>query len=195
MSVEAYFRSSGYLPDPLIETSTGEPFSIAALPAFLRTLLVADGTVTKALEAYFWEPLEVQPISQSYKANPQGCKDLLDSSGSQVLEREVKLMGRLSGCCFACARSYLVLDYLPDSLVEGITAGRLGIGELLREEGVETYREIVRLDSFPRGVRSDEVPGGLDDDLVARSYRIRVGGVPAILVTEYFPLAPYRERV
>ena len=41
--------------------------NVAALPPFLRVLLTTDGTVTKSLEAYFWESIEVINRKQGYE--------------------------------------------------------------------------------------------------------------------------------
>ncbi|MGV6817260.1 MAG: chorismate--pyruvate lyase family protein [Thiotrichales bacterium] len=193
MNQPSYFRSSGYLSDGEIFGSTGATFSLEALPAFLRTLLVTDGTVTKALEAYFWEPVEVVAVNQQTLPSAAGLHEILDDADGEVLSREVSLAGKQSGVCYARARSQLVLSRLPTPLVEGLIAGELGIGELLREEDVETYREIIHLDYFPTHYAGALAPAGLDEPQVSRSYRIRVGGQPAILVTEFFPLGPYRK--
>jgi len=188
---DSYFRSSGFLNNASLTASDGQVFSIETLPAFLRTLLVADGTVTKALEAYFWEPVEVGKVSQRIAADLDSLNPLLVATPGEVLEREVSLVGSHSMTCYARARSRLVLDLLPERLVQGLVGGELGIGELLREEDVETYREIIHLDYYRANFISADAPAGLSDDQVARSYRIRVGGKPAILVTEFFPLGPY----
>ena len=188
-----YFRSSGYLADGHIVVSDGSTWDIAALPAFLRTLLVMDGTVTKSLEAYFWEPVDVVKSRQfeaSIDAPPRPPVALL-ASGATRLVREVSLVGRHSGRRFACARSWLALDALPAPLATGIREGQIGIGELLREQGVETYRQIVALNVL--GAHHDDPLLGDDGAVwVARAYRIRVAGVPAILVSEFFPLELYR---
>lgn len=171
--------------------SDGVSFSVQALPPFLRTLLVADGTVTKAIEAFFWEPIEVVAVSQQTRPHEEELESVLAGAPGQILEREVTLAGAHSGTRYARARSRLILSRLPERLVQGLVAGELGIGELLREEDVETYREIIHLDYFPADYAGKLAPMGLPDPQVARSYRIRVGGQPAILVTEFFPLGAY----
>lgn len=192
MTNSTYFRSNGYLADDRIQSSDGGQFSITDLPGFLRTLLVADGTVTKALEAWFWEPVSVTPLRQATKPLVADLPELEAQAGDEVLEREVCLTGSTSQRNYACARSVLALDKLSTMMRAALLEGRMGIGELLREQGVETYREIVALDYVRKGSTQDTVLNTFGDDLVSRSYRIRVGGVPAILVTEYFPVSTYR---
>lgn len=189
---EGLFRSSGYLADGRMRSSGGESWDVATLPAFLRTLLVTDGTVTKSLEAYFWEPVQVELVRQEAREALSGDapRFIEVDLASQWLLREVALRGRSTQRRFACARSWLALSALPAELADGIRGGRIGIGELLREQGVESYREIVALDFLASG-ESDALLKGESGQWVARTYRIRVGGVPAILVTEYFRLALY----
>ncbi len=187
-----YFRSSGYLADGTIPRTDGGREPLAALPPFLRTLLVTDGTVTKSLEAYFWEPVTVRPIRHAIAPLTAPEPGLAAAPGASVLHREVCLSGRESGRCYACARSVLALDELAPRLRAGVVEGRIGIGELLREQGVETYREIFDLLWLPDGAPRDALLAGLAGDVVARAYRIRVGGSPAIVVREFFPLALYR---
>ena len=191
MATKTFFRSSGYLPDDHIEGSSGHWFDMGGLPPFLRTLLVTDGTVTKSLEAYFWEPVDVTPLGQG-KITLRGLVDGLSMDlGDSALRREVSLVGRKSGRRYATARSFLALSQLPKELAEAMVSGKIGIGELLREKGIETYREIISVDFIEQGKSNDSLFALFEDDLVSRSYRIRVGGTPAIVVTEYFPVALY----
>lgn len=188
---KTFFRSSGYLPDDHIQGSSGHWFDMGGLPPFLRTLLVTDGTVTKSLEAYFWEPVDVTPLTQNKITLQEPVEGLAVASGDTALRREVSLMGCQSGRRYASARSFLALNQLPNELAEAMVTGEIGIGELLREKGVETYREIISVDFIERGKSNDALLVPFEDDLVSRSYRIRVGGAPAIVVTEYFPVALY----
>ena len=58
------FRCEGFLRDGVIAGADGGTVPLAHLPPFLRSLLVTDGTVTKILEAYFWEPVLVDTLAQ-----------------------------------------------------------------------------------------------------------------------------------
>lgn len=191
MTTESFFRSSGYLKEGVIQDETGNPFPISDFPPFLRTLLVADGTVTKALEAYFWEHVDVQQLKQELSTPVAPVEGLIYTPDQPLLNREVSLTGRSSGRCYALARSILALESLPPHFAQAILEGKMGIGELLREQGVETYRDIINLHFFHRGQPAETNLSMLDDDVLSRSYRISVSGVPAILVTEYFPIGLY----
>ncbi len=182
------FRSHGYLPDGRLPCASGATLDLTTLPPFLRTLLVADGTVTKSLEAYFWEAVNVVPQNQSLITLERPLADLETRPGDAVLRREVLLQGERSKTHYAFARSFLLLDPLDAELRAGLEAGIIGIGELLREQGIETYREIVSLDYHSQPPEHDPALTILPFPLVSRSYRIRVAGAPAFLVTEFFPV-------
>lgn len=164
---------------------------MGSLPPFLRTLLVTDGTVTKSLEAYFWEPVDVLPLGQKKVVLQASVEGLPVVSGDIALQREVSLVGRESERHYASARSFLALSQLPGDLAEAMVSGKIGIGELLREKGVETYREIIHMDFIAQDQSDDALFTSFEGDLMSRSYRIRVAGTPAIVVTEYFPVMLY----
>lgn len=185
------FKSHGYLEGSEVVCSNGYILDLATLPPFLRTLLVADGTVTKSLEAYFWEPVKVQPVRQCLHESMSEIPGLPDSSGHEMLRREVLLQGGDAQTVYAAARSFLWLDKLDGALRSALEEGKIGIGELLREQGIETYREIVNVDFLTEVPADDDLLANVSVPLVSRSYRIRVSGEPAFLVTEYFPVDRY----
>lgn len=178
-SPKPLFTTRGWLPGGIVVNRHNEALDVAALPAFLRTLLVTDGTVTKHLEAYFWEQVVVEAQAQAVEAAAQDEPWLELLAGQDVLARRVRLRGARSRRLYAHAASLVRLDRLPARLGEELVRGAIGIGELLRERGLETYREIL------------EVGRGADD-AVYRVYRILFHGRPAILIREVFPCAPYR---
>lgn len=176
--MQAYFKSRGYVPGGILTNSKNELFSMERLPPFLRTLLVADGTVTKSLEAFFWEQVAVENLGQALLRLTQDVPALELLTGAMVLERRVRLLGVESGRAFALAHSLIKLEALPAHLREDLQQGRIGIGELLRERGLETYREILDM-------------GQSTDDAIYRTYRIVIQQQPAIMITETFPCNVY----
>jgi len=166
---------------------------MANLPPFLRTLLVTDGTVTKSIEAYFWETVNVENLGQGVVPMDRDLESLELGQGDEVLQRRVRLVGEDSGAIYAHAESLLRLDRLPEELNHELQAGRIGIGELLRERGLETYRELLGFGVESMGDLA-EVFGGKDADLlVSRVYRIALNHHPTILITEKFPLLLYQD--
>jgi len=185
---KSYFRSHGYTSDEIIMTESGESCDLSGFPPFLRTLLVMDGTVTKALEAWFWEPVKVCPIKNSLVKLTEKVKGLDARKGDKALQREVTLQGGSSGKVYVCARSTVLLNYLPDEIGEALCTGKTGIGELFRNKGLETYRDIIGINYFPVRPEGDALLEYLSDELVSRSYQIWVNGHPAIVVVEFFPV-------
>lgn len=190
-----YFRSSGFLRDKIIHTESGGAIDLSKLPAFLRTLLVTDGTVTKSLEAWFWEAVKIQAVSNRLKVLESEVSGLEVEVGNKILQREVLLKGVDSNKIYACARSTVSLKHLPQEISLALEKGEMGIGELLREKGVETYRDIFNINYLIDIPQQDTLLSSLAPltaELLSRSYRIRVNGHPAIIVTEHFPVDIYK---
>lgn len=192
MKQHSYFRSSGFLQEAIIPTDSGASLDLNELPNFLRTLLVTDGTVTKSLEAWFWENVKIQSVSNSLESLQKEVLGLEVVPGDKVLQREVMLKGVQSNTIFACARSTVSLKHLPQEIGDALESGEIGIGELLREKGVETYRDIFNINYFPNPLENDALLSPLNSEILSRSYRIRVNGNPAIIVTEFFPVSVYK---
>ena len=193
MKGHSYFRSSGFLQDSVIHTESSELLDLKNIPPFLRTLLVTDGTVTKSLEAWFWENIKIHSISNCLEVLKEDISGLEVSSGDKVLHREVVLRGVESNTSYACARSTVSLNHLPKEIGKALEKGEIGIGELLREKGVETYRDIFNINYLSKLPENDSLLSQLSSEVLLRSYRIRVNGYPAIVVTEYFPISTYND--
>jgi chorismate-pyruvate lyase len=166
----------------------------AALDPFLRVVLITDGTVTRSLEAYFNEPVDVSVIAAGDHASAADLAACgLDRAGA-VMRREVTLRGRRSGTAYAYAESFLVVDSLPASMREALAGGRRGIGELIRDFRLETYRDLH--DIVRCAARRWALPLGIaeNSEVLVRSYRIFHGGCVAVSLREVFPEACYEAR-
>lgn len=180
-SMQSYFKSRGYVQRGMVTNSKNELFNIEHLPPFLRTLLVADGTVTKSLEAFFWEPIAVENLGQASIQITQNAPALDLLAGAIVLDRRVRLLGMESKREFARAHSLIKMEALPAHLRDDLQQSRIGIGELLRECALETYREIL-------DVGQSDASG----EHIYRTYRIVIQQQAAIMITEIFPCSVYR---
>ena len=187
------FRSKGYVAEGSIRNAQGEDFPIADLPPFLRTLLVTDGTVTKSIEAYFWEPVRVDNLQQRVARTTDSIRWLGLERDSEVLIRKVRLRGEHSGRIYAFASSLICTAAIPEALRQPLLDRRIGIGELIRDFSEESYREILDM-----GMDSSEAYANIADeqrpqpiDFVYRSYRISFAKRPTIIVTENFPMRVY----
>jgi chorismate-pyruvate lyase len=193
-SMLEHFRTRGYVPGGMITNGKAELFDFEALPPFLRTLLVTDGTVTKSLEAYFWEPVVIENLGQETAAIPDDVETLGMKRGETALRREVLLKGGETGCVYAYATSLLRLEALPHQVRADLLYGLIGIGEILRERGLETYREILDMGHETDAPLDDAFDGGSNGEWIYRTYRVMLSHQPAMLITEKFPSQLYARR-
>lgn len=183
------FTSSGYVEADALNTATGKKVDFQALPAFLRVLLTTDGTVTKSLESFFWEPVVVENLGQDYVALENAAPIIDLQAGARVLHRKVQLKGSKSQRVYTTAVSLIRAELLDVRMREDLEAGNVGIGELLRECGLETYREIVEFGYG--GENENKVEINFPATSIWRRYRIIMNHQPFIQITEEFPLAVF----
>ncbi|MGB5834862.1 MAG: chorismate pyruvate-lyase family protein [Thiohalocapsa sp.] len=179
------FRCEGFVRDGTIARGDGEPVSIETLPPFLRALLVTDGTVTKILEAYFWEPVMVDTLRQEFITAQAEIPWVDVAAEDQILVRRARLRGADSSKHYAYAFSVIRTELIPGHFRQRLVDREIGIGALIRDSGLESYREVIEV-----GVEADGDDGL--SDAVFRTYRIIIAGAPVILITETFPLSLYR---
>lgn len=185
------FRKTGFAADwNLTQTTSDSQMKMTDLPPFLRTLLVTDGTVTKNLEAYFWEPVKVETLIQSEKQAEQSIPWLDAAQDESLLTRTVKLVGQHSQSLFATAYSLIRPAMIPENFRAQLISGKIGIGVLIRESGMESYREVMEI-GFCDGIESSNPL--INEPHAFRTYRIVLARQPAILITEHFPLARYQD--
>lgn len=172
------------LPQKSIEPGSVIPAlkELGEVPGFLRSLLVADGTVTMALEAYFDEVIRISTTLQEPRSLPAAIPALHMNASDECYFRQVQLLGEISGTCFASATSILNKNAIGDALFEQLVDEHIGIGVILRNFAKGSFREVL---SVSRG----GLLAGFD---VHRSYRVSLNGVPSILINEEFPLVPYQ---
>jgi chorismate-pyruvate lyase len=180
------FRCEGFVRDGRIPNRQGEDLPIHRLPPFLRALLVTDGTVTKMLEAYFWEPVEVQTLEQGLITAERPIAWLNVSAGDEVLIRRARLQGTASDTHYANAFSVIRVELIPKPFRQRLIDREIGIGVLIRDSGMESYREVLEV-----GIEPPDGASPTDSDRIFRTYRIIIGARPVILITESFPLALY----
>ncbi|HYN77244.1 MAG TPA: chorismate pyruvate-lyase family protein [Lamprocystis sp. (in: g-proteobacteria)] len=176
----APFRCDGYVEAGLIRDEHGTAIPLVELPPFLRALLVTDGTVTKSLEAYFWEPVTVDTLEQRFETAQATVPWIGVNAGDRCLVRDARLRGVHSGRAFAEALSLIRTELIPADFRRRLIDREIGIGALIRDSGLESYREVLDV-----GMDRDADTGSA----VFRTYRIIIGGHPVILITERFPLA------
>jgi chorismate-pyruvate lyase len=191
------FRCQGFVRGGRIAGQGCRSMTIESLPPFLRALLVTDGTVTKMLEAYFWEPVVVDTLRQEFVVTEAEVPWIDVPAGVRVLVRRARLRGGDSGLHYAHAFSVIRTERIPASFRQRLIDREIGIGALIRDSGLESYREVMEVgvdgagaDADPATVPRDQ--SGAEPKSLFRTYRIIIDGSPVILISETFPLALYR---
>ena len=185
---QQFFTSRAYVAGDVLSNHDQQSINLRELPPFLRCLLVADGTVTKAIEAYFWEPIEVRPLHQQLITLDHEQPFLESAAARPALQRVVSLIGEHSGITYATAISYIHADALSADRFQQLENEEIGIGELLRESELESYREIVDFGITANSQTSELRQQTERCNELYRTYRVLMGGEPAIQITEYFPI-------
>ncbi|HKU16042.1 MAG TPA: chorismate pyruvate-lyase family protein [Steroidobacteraceae bacterium] len=165
--------------------------SFAGLPPILRVLLVTDGTVTQTLEAYFGEGIEVDVLEHAERHSELAYPPIDIAPGDPILHRYVRLRGKTTRHVYAVAESVAVLDHVSQEMRRKLLEERKGIGELLREGRLETYRELLTAARTTAGQWAEDLGVPATQSVVTRDYRIYQGGRAALLIQEIFPESRY----
>ncbi len=164
-----------------------QPVNLRALSPFQRALLVIDGTVTKFIEAFTMEPVDVIRIGQTIQPLEEDHEWLELPAGSDVLLRQVILQARYSYRLHAYAVSLIAIERLADDLLPALDVDGGGVGKILLGSQAETRREVLwygkeHVSDLPEAVRRAS-----GHDFLVRTYRIISGGKPIMLINERFP--------
>lgn len=171
------------------------PLNLRVLSPFQRALLVIDGTVTKFIEAYTMEPVDVVRLRQGPSSESADHLPLELVAGCEVTSREVIIRGRFSDTLYVYAVSYIVLSRVPPEIRKRLEIQGESLGRILEDQSLETRREILwfgreRLEWVP-----ELTGGGEEPEFVSRAYRIIAGERPIALISERFPIALQRLSV
>lgn len=191
----AYRAPGGFDPlsDLLVAQVEKPPHLIDAnlrtLTPYQRALLTIDGTVTKFIEAYCMEPVNVSLLDQDVHSLEAAHPWLEIEEGTQVISRQVLLQGKYSNTLYAYAVSLLVHDQLPEMVREDLKDHPGGIGRVLIKNRLETRREVLwygreHIEDLP-----DPVCHLTDGRFISRTYRIVCKGNPFMLINEKFPVS------
>ena len=167
-----------------------EPLNMRALPPMLRALAVIDGTVTKFLEAYMMEPIEVTTLGQAEQTLENAQEWLEMRAGNDVLARHVTLTGSYSKRLYAYAISITNPHAIPRDIRAAMEIQGGSVGRILLSSRVEQRREVLWYGKDSADSLPDEVRTIYEGDLLSRAYRIVVEGRPVIMIIEKFPMRP-----
>lgn len=165
--------------------------NLARLTPFQRGLLVADGTVTRLIEAYTFMPVEVTLLQQTKQILSAENPWLQLSAGAEVISRQAVLQTHSqeesSPIIHTYADSLIVPQRLSESVLNGLEFDTQGLGGLLWRSGLETRRELLwwgmeTLTDLPPAVEHLE-----GETFISRTYRMFADQVPIMLINEKFP--------
>lgn len=148
------------------------------LPPFLRALLVADGTVTLLLKAYFDENISVETLDQSRYLLAAPLPALALRANDEIFFRSVRLCGAKSAVTYVEASSVLNPAALSSELFSALTHRDVGMGEVLRNAAKGSYRQVIDISR-------------VSDNKMSRTYQVFMENNPAILITESFVVGNY----
>ena len=163
------------------------------LSSFQRILLTTDGTVTEILEAQFFEAIQIVKLYQELVITETAVPYLDIGRNTQALVRKVILRGKFSHKNYIYAESIIVPDRLDEQLREGLLTTKKPIGQLILEDRMETFREILSCNLEPADELSQYFDVDPDAGMISRTYRVFANRQPMMLITEKFPETAFRD--
>jgi chorismate-pyruvate lyase len=174
----------------LLQLEDFDPHSLGLLQ---RIFLVSDGTLTDTLEAAFLEPVGIVKLAGGTAPATQRIDALNLEPGESVMDRRVLLYGENTKRNYVYAESQLAVDRLPEPFRRELIESDKPLGRLWWEHRLETWKELLTVARRPMGdlARHFPEPGAPPDRgerlILSRSYRLVSGGLPLMVITEYFP--------
>lgn len=165
---------------------------LSKLSLFQQILLVTDGTLTKMLETYAHEAIQVFKLAETNKSMQQELDVLELIPGDTVIERKILLQGCQSQRNWLYAESLLIPQRLPTTFQEQLLTTREPIGKLWLKHKVETFKEIITTYRQPAGPIADYFNLNPFDQLLCRTYRVLSNRTPVMMITEKFPDSYFR---
>lgn len=179
-------------------TTTAKPganpgFDFATLPPILRLLLVTDGTVTKMLEAYLWEAIEVELLFHALIPSEQAYPEIGIKPGDVILLQKTVLRGKITGSAYAYAVTIMRSEHFRPDIVRDLVATKKGVGEMLRDQREATFSELVSIDQDSAGEAAGVLGVDPNPPAMTRHYRLSHGGAPTIKISEIFPIIRFEK--
>lgn len=186
-------RQNGFDPfADLLSAQASRPLALQlvnlrTLTPFQRALVSIDGTVTKFIEAYTLEPVEILLLCQQTQSLPTDHPWLELAGQSEVAARQVLLRGRYSATVYAYAVSLLVPARLPTHLLDDLEKEPAGLGRVLLNSQIENRRELLWYGRETIADLPAEIAHYTGNEFISRTYRIIAGGQALMLINEKFP--------
>ena len=165
-----------------------QPINLSTLGPLQRSLLIADGTVTRVLEAYSRQRIESIKLDQSMCTLNAEHTFLSAPAGTPIIRRRVILRGRDTPINYVEAESLIASHRLPRQLVDEIESGDESLGRLLHQFKIEVRRELLFFGTEEQSTVRDSKEQIKGLKLLSRTYRILSMGQPLMVIEEKFPV-------
>ena len=159
------------------------------VPDAIKALLITDGSVTRLLECFTGSPVQIRTISQRViPSPPEIAEEMQISAGDPVNHRVVEICDGEVNVPLIHAVSYCPVERLPDHARTSLMQADIPIGHILRDEKIESRREITGIHMVPAG----EYPPSLRNvrlhgRMFARCYHIIHQNLPLFRIEEFVP--------
>jgi chorismate-pyruvate lyase len=165
------------------------------LSSFQKILLIADGTLTKILETYINEVIQVVKISEKILSIKRDIAPLEICAGTEVMKRNILLQGSTSHHNWLYAESTIVLDRIGEQFREQLINSHIPIGKLWLEHKTELFKEVITSAREPANDLSDYFNIQREDKLIYRTYRVFSKHQPIMMITEKFPESSFQDWI
>ncbi len=172
---------SGYMP----EKKLGAKLQFFDLHPVMRALMIADGTVTMAIEAIYREPVIVALQQQEALKLEQTVPLLNVAANKELFFRHVELRGKLSEKTYVSAYSLLKREALDDQLWTKLKNKEVGMGVVLRNAAQGSFRKVLHMGAGDLR--------GEGEKSVHRTYSVHINDRPSIAITEVFNLDAFSD--
>ena len=176
------FVAQSYKPEHLSE------INLRTLTPYQRALLMIDGTVTKFVEAYTMKPVEIIRLSQVKHLLMEDHAWLEAPRNTSVITRKVLLRNQYDTDPLAYAVSLILPQRLSGDIREKLEVQGQGIGRLLLENRMQTYRELLWYGKEHVTRLPEDLHYLRGREFLSRTYRILANGQPLMVITEKFVL-------
>lgn len=159
----------------------------AELSLIQRIMLMTDGTLTKMLETYTQEYIDVIKLSEKESILAEDIPSMWIMAGRSVVDRKILLQGCTTRRNWLYAESIVIPDRLDEEFQYHLLASRTPIGKLWVKHKLETFKERINYWREPAGDLAFHFDLNRTDSLLARTYLVYSNGKPTMMITEKFP--------
>lgn len=165
--------------------------SLTTKSTLLKVVLNQDGSVIQLLETLFNESIIIECLGQGLNHSKLEWQEIDELE--KVLVRTVFLTGAKTKIRYVYAMSMIRMDYLDDHIHESILEKQLGIGQIMNQFKMETYRELIDIrlvyNKLIHSVFTNE------EFVSERQYKIYMNHIPVMLIKEYYPHSLYTQNL